>query len=235
MPSYPSSRPLCRTKRSHEDDEADKEAHRRKRVRRNAYTGKLKKRSPEAIAAVAAELRKQDRMCVAIYSLLPSHARGLSLTATSLRPAAWLTASDASFQRGLRTYALWLCRASTLTHRLTTLSSSWLCSHRIRPADGFPIVTARDEVIERMCTSEEDHAFELELILEAYTRQAGVEMSADEVDFFFSNLESVAYNARRLATWLRAEQATGKDRVGTLFLTRVRATAASASPSPPSC
>jgi hypothetical protein len=96
-------------------------------------------------------------------------------------------------------------------------------------------VTARDEVIERMCTSEEDHAFELELILEAYTRQAGVEMSADEVDFFFSNLESVAYNARRLATWLRAEQATGKDRVGTLFLTRVRATAASASPSSPSC
>ena len=55
-------RPLCRTKRSHEDDEADKEAHRRKRVRRNAYTGKLKKRSPEAIAAVAAELQKQDRM-----------------------------------------------------------------------------------------------------------------------------------------------------------------------------
>jgi hypothetical protein len=83
-------RPLCRIKRSHEHDdnadEADKNTHRRKRVRRNAYTGKLKKRSPEAIAAVAAELQKQDRMCVAIYLLLPSHARGLSLTATSFDP-----------------------------------------------------------------------------------------------------------------------------------------------------
>jgi hypothetical protein len=60
-------RPLCRTKRSHEHDDddadgADMDAHRLKRVRRNAYTGKLKKRSPEAIAAVAAELQKQDRM-----------------------------------------------------------------------------------------------------------------------------------------------------------------------------
>jgi hypothetical protein len=61
-----SVRPLCRTKRSpeHDDDadDADKNTHRRKRIRRNAYPGKLKKRSPEAIAAVAAELQKQDRM-----------------------------------------------------------------------------------------------------------------------------------------------------------------------------
>jgi hypothetical protein len=120
------------------------------------------------------------------------------------------------------------CCACTPTYRLTTHPLLWLCSHRIRPAGGFPIVTARDEVIERMCAAEEDHAFELELILEAYTRQASFEMSTDAVHFFFGNLENVAYNARRLASWLRVQQATGQDRVGTLFLTQVRTTAAAA-------
>lgn len=98
-------------------------------------------------------------------------------------------------------------------------------SLRIRPAEGFPMLTERDRVIKFIYAAEEAHASDLELVLSRFTRKPGHELDGDEAYLYFGNLAEIAHNARRLARRLREVEASGRDRISTLFLCDVRPSA----------